>query len=112
MRYADLTTLPSSPDEAKASILDLVTVAIGNNKTEIPMDDILAIMHQQGWDLTRRMVMDILQDNDMVKQITKDKIILQNDNEASPTDELKKDMQKGKNHVDKLAKKAMKKHSR
>lgn len=112
MRYADLKALPSTPDEAKASILDLVTVAIGNNENEIPMDDVLAVMHQQGWDLTRRMVMDILQDNDMVKQTTKDKIILQNDNYTDDTDNSEKAVEKGKDHVDKLAKKALKKQGR
>lgn len=112
MRYADIRALPSTPDEAKASILDLVTVAIGNNKKEIPMDDVLSVMHQQGWDLTRRMVMDILQDNDMVKQTTKDSIILQNDNYVDDGDHSDKVVQKSKDHVDKLAKKATKKQGR
>ena len=112
MRYADLKALPSTPDEAKASILDLVTVAIGNNESEIPMDDVLAVMHQQGWDLTRRMVMDILQDNNMVRQTTKDKIILQNDNATDDTDHSEKSVEKGKDHVNKLAKKALKKQGR
>jgi len=107
MRYAELTALPATPDEAKASILDLVTVAIGNGKTEIPMDEVLDVLHQQGWDLTRRMIMDILKDNEMIKRTTKDKIILKGDTEDTG-DASQDEIEKSKKHVDKMAKKALK----
>jgi len=109
MRYADLTALPTTSDEAKANILDFITVAAGNNKTEVPMDDVLALMHQQGWDLTKRMIMGVLKDNDMIKRITKDKIILQGDNEAEPGDASEREEEKSQKHVNHLARKAMKK---
>jgi hypothetical protein len=108
MRYADLKVLSSTPDEAKTSIIDLVSVASGNNRTDIPMDEILSVMHQQGWDLTRRMIMDLLKDNEMVERITKDSIILKNEDNVSPADVIDKEAERSKDHVDKLAKKAMK----
>lgn len=109
MRYADLRALPTTTDEAKASILDLVAVAVGNNRPDIPMDDIISMMHEQGWDLSRRMVMDILKDNDMVKRTTKDKIILNVEDEGEPGEVGKEEEEKSKQHVDKMAKKALKK---
>ena len=110
MRYADLVTLPTTSDEAKDSILDLITVAIGNNRADIPMDEVLSVLHQQGWDLTPRMIMDLLQDNDMIRQITKDKIILNNEN-ADVADSWSDDkkVKKDKDHVSKMAKKGAKK---
>ena len=107
MRYADLTALPTMPDEANNSILDLVTVAIGNGKTEIPMEDVLEVLHQQGWDFTRRMIMDVLKDNKMIKRTTKDKIILAGNSEDTG-DASQHEVEKGKKHVDKMAKKALK----
>ena len=111
MRYADLTALPTMPDEANNSILDLVTVAIGNGKTEIPMEDVLEVLHQQGWDFTRRMIMDVLKDNKMIKRTTTDKIILVGDTEDTG-DASQQEVEKGKKHVDKMAKKALKKQGK
>ena len=109
MRYADIKALPIMPDEAKTSIIDLIAVAVGNDKSEINMDDILGMMHKQGWDLTRSMVMDILKDNDMVKRTTKDKIILNVDTAEEPDQISDKEEEKSLSHVSKMAKKALKK---
>lgn len=110
MRYSDIVALPTTSDEAKDSILDLITVAIGNNRAEVPMDEVLGVLHQQGWDLTRRMIMDLLQGNDMIRQITKDKIILNDDN-IDVADDYSDDnkQKKDKDHVSKMAKKGAKK---
>lgn len=112
MRYADLKALPMTPDEAKTSIIDLVMVAVGNGKTEIPMDEVLDTLHQQGWDLTRRMVMDVLTGNDMVKRTTKDEIILKNEDAEDPGEASEDEKDKSFDHVSKMAKKALKKESR
>ena len=111
MRYSDLVTLPTTSDEAKDSILDLITVAIGNDRKDIPMDEVLSVLHQQGWDLTRRMIMDLLQDNDMIRQITKDKIILNGDNIDDDVDGYSNNdkAEKDQEHVSKMAKKGAKK---
>jgi hypothetical protein len=109
MRYADLKVVGSTPDDAKTSIIDLVSVASGNGRTEIPMSEILSVMHQQGWDISRRMIMDILQDNEMIERITKDSILLKNENQVDPADVIDKEKQRGAEHVDKLAMKAMNK---
>jgi len=102
--------MPTSSEEAKESILDLITVAIGNNEQEIPMDDILGVVRQQGWNLTRRMIMDILQDNDMIRQITKDKIVLNTeDMDSSDNYSDDKKVEKDRDHVSKMAKKGAKK---
>jgi hypothetical protein len=55
------------------------------------------------------MIMDVLKDNDIIKRITKDKIILQGDDEADPGEVSDDQGQKSQQHVDKLARKAMKK---
>lgn len=107
MRYADLQVLSSTPEEAETSVVDLVSVASGNNRPEISMDEILSVMHQQGWEMTRGMIMDILKDNEMVERITKDKIILKNDNQVNPAQVVSKEAERNEKHVDKLAKTAL-----
>lgn len=108
MRYAELTSLPGTPEEAKNSVIDLVTVYSGKNKSSIPMDEVVSMLHGQGYDITPRMIMDILQDNDMIKRITKDKIELKGgDEDMGMIPDPEKE--KTKKHVEKMAKKTIKK---
>jgi hypothetical protein len=102
--------MPTTADEAKDSILDLITVAIGNDKSTIPMDEVRGVLHQQGWDLTPGMIMDVLKDNEMIRQITKPEIILNNESGDDSTDYSNDDkVEKDKDHVSKMAKKGAKK---
>jgi len=108
MRYAELTSLPGTPEEAKNSIIDLVTVYSGKNKSKVPMDDVVGMLRDQGYDITPRMIMDVLQDNDMIKRITKDAIELKGgDDDMGMIPDQEKE--KTKKHVEKMAKKAIKK---
>ena len=108
MRYAELTSLPSTPEEARNSIIDIVTVYSGKNKPSIDMDEVIGMLHDGGYDLTPRMVMDVLQDNDLIKKITKDEIMLKGgDDDMGMIPDQEKE--KTKKHVEKLAKKTIKK---
>lgn len=108
MRYAELMSLPSTPEEAKDSIFDLMSVYLGKNKSKIPMDDIVDMLGGQGYNVTPGMIMDVLRDNEMVKRITKDSVELKGSDEDMgmiPD----KEKEKTKKHVKKMAKKTIKK---
>lgn len=108
MRYAELTSLPGTPDEAKNSILDLVTVYVGKNKSKIPMEEVIDMLRNIGYDITPGMVMDVLQGNDMVKKSTKEFVYLKGgDDDMGMIPD--KEKEKTKKHVEKMAKKAIKK---
>ena len=86
MRLADLQALPVAPDDAKASILDLLTVAAGNGRTNVPMKEIIDMMSSQGFNVTPGMIMDIVKGNEMVSRSTRSEIILKSDgNSEEPT---------------------------
>lgn len=106
MRYEELTSLPSTAEEAKNSMVDLITVYFSKNEPHIPMNDVLDMLRIEGYDLTPGMVMDILNGNRMIKRITKEKIELNN---SDTTDMISdKEKEKTKKHVEKMAKKAIK----
>ena len=111
MRYAELITIPGTSEEAKNSIKDLVTVYLGKGANDIPMDEVLSVLHNQGWDLTRRMIMDVLKDHKGIKQITKDTINLKGGNEEAADEDTGEipdpEKEKSQKHVKKLAKKAI-----
>lgn len=108
MRYAELTSLPGTPEEARDSIVDIVTVYSGKNKPSIDMKEIIGMLHNKGYDLTPRMVMDVLQDNELIKRITKDEIVLKGgDDDMGMIPDQEKE--KAEQHVEKLAKKTIKK---
>ncbi len=77
MRYKEIVSLPSTPEEAQNAILDLVTVYKGKKASSIPMDEILGVLHNQGYDADKRWVMDTLRDKAGIQRIAKDEVILQ-----------------------------------
>ena len=111
MRYAEIAALPGTTDEAKSSIVNLITMYSGKGQTKIPMADVLAALHNEGYDLTPRMIMDVLQNNGLVKKSSKDTIYLMGDEADTGMigDNEKPDAEK---HVEKMARKTIKKDSR
>ena len=108
MRYREITNLPSTPDEARNSILDLLAVYRSKDKPSIQMEEILTLLHNQGFDADRRWVMDTLKNREGVIRITPAEVILQTDavdDSAISTSELEKSQDK----VNKMAAKAAKK---
>ena len=77
MRYKEIVSLPSTPEEAKNAILDLVTVYKSKDAASIPMGEILSVLHNQGFDADKRWVMDALKDKAGIQRIAKDEVILQ-----------------------------------
>jgi hypothetical protein len=108
MRYAEISALPGTPEEAKNSIINIVTMYSSKGKSEVPMQEILATLRNEGYDLTPRMVMDALQDNELVRKSTKDTVQLAGD-EADMGMVAKGEKENSKKHVDKMARQAMKK---
>jgi len=107
MRYSEITSLPSSPEEAENSIMDLVSIYRSKDAANIPMAEILSVLHNQGFDANPRWVMDTLKDKDGIKRIVPDKVILQQDEiAASASDDEQK---KSEDKVEKMAAKAAKK---
>ena len=111
MRYAELTALPGTPEEARNTIIDVVTVYNGRNASEIPMSAIIDTLHDSGYDITPRMVMDVLQGNEAIKRISKDTVYLKSD-EADMGSIPDQEKEKAEKHVEKMAKKAIKTNSR
>lgn len=110
MRYSEIASLPSTPDEAKDSILDLVIVYRSRDKAEIPMTEILKMLHNQGFDADRRWVMDTLKNQAGIKRVTKDAVLLQTDEpdgEVSDTEQ-----EKSEKKVSKMASKTARKSVR
>jgi hypothetical protein len=79
MRYKEISQLPGTPEEAENAVLDLVAVYQSHDVTEIPMNEILGVLHDQGFDADRRWVMDALQDKPGISRIEKDKVVLHTD---------------------------------
>lgn len=79
MRYSEIASLPSTPEEAQNAILDLVAVYRSKDADSIPMTEILSVLHNQGFDADRRWVMDTLKDKAGIVRIAKDQVILQLD---------------------------------
>jgi hypothetical protein len=79
MRYSEISSLPSSPEEAENAMLDLITVYRSKDEASIPMEEILSVLHNQGFDANIRWVMDNLKDKSGVKRITPNEVILQQD---------------------------------
>jgi hypothetical protein len=107
MRYSEITSLPSSPDEAENSIMDLVAVYQSKDAASIPMAELLSVLHNQGFDANRRWVMDVLKDKQGIERVVKDKVILQQDipPEGASDDQEQKSAEK----VEKMATKAARK---
>lgn len=111
MRYAEITALPGPPEEAKTTIVNMVTMASSKNVDEIPMDEVLAVLQKEGYDLTPRMVMDVLNGNKLIQDVSRETIRLHNENgDTGMIPDQDKD--KSKKHVEKLAKQTIKKDSR
>jgi hypothetical protein len=110
MRYSEISSLPSSPEEAENAMLDLISVYRSKDEASIPMPEILSVLHNQGFDANARWVMDKLQDKSGVKRITPQEIILQQDDlpdsEASD-DEAKQSEDKVAQMAAKAAKKGV-----
>lgn len=110
MRYSEISNLPSTPEEAKNAIMDIVVVYRSKDKDVIPMDEILGSLHSRGFDADSRWVMDALKDQDGIKRIEKDKVLLQTDEPDAETgaDQVDFDKEKVKNMAAKSAKKSIK----
>lgn len=103
--------MPGTPEEASNSIVNLVTMASSKGKPNIPMEEVLAMLHNEGYDLTPRMVMDALKGNKLVKRVTKDDVQLASD-EAEMGMIPDQQKEKAEKHVEKLAKKTIDKDRR
>jgi hypothetical protein len=114
MRYAEITALPAPPEEADSSIINMITMASSKNKSEIPMQEILGMLRKEGYDLTPRMVMDVLKKTKLVRRTTKDMVHLVNDDADADPGMIPPDQEKekAKKHVEKMAKQTIKKDSR
>jgi hypothetical protein len=108
MRYSEISTLPSSPEEAENAMLDLISVYRSKDAASIPMDEVLSVLHNQGFDANIRWVMDMLQDKSGVKRITKDSVELQQDDVPDTTASDAEEKQ-SEDRVSKMAAKAAKK---
>ena len=108
MRYSEISSLPSTPAEAKQAMIDLVTVYRSRDEATIPMDEILGILHNQGFDANRRWVMDALKDQDGIVRITPVSVYLQQDTIDSSV-AAGKEQAKSEDKVSKMAAKAAKK---
>jgi hypothetical protein len=107
MRYSEIANLPSTPEEAKNAIMDIVVVYRGKDEKVIPMDEILSVLHNQGFDADTRWVMNTLKDQPGIERIEKDKVLLQTD---EPTDEIGADqVDMSKEKVKSMAAKSAKK---
>jgi hypothetical protein len=108
MRYAEISALPGTPEEAKNSVINIITMYSSKGKTKVPMQEVLATLRNEGYDLTPRMIMDVLQDNELVRKSTKDTIHLAGD-EADMGMVADQEKENSKKHVEKMAKQTMKK---
>lgn len=110
MRYHEIASLPSTPDEASNSIMDLVTVYRSRDQASIPMSEILGMLHNQGFDADRRWVMDTLKDKRGIVRITKDKVVLKSEEppEGASDDQLEKSEKKVGKMATKAARKSVK----
>lgn len=106
MRYSEISSLPGTPDEAKNSVLDIMAVYQGKNKTEIPLSVVMKTLHKQNFDVDRRLLIDLIKDEPPIKRISGDVIYL--NTEDADTDMVSKDEgEKSKEKVEKMAKKAV-----
>ena len=91
-------------------MLDLISVYRSKDEASIPMDEVLSVLHNQGFDANARWVMDTLKDKSGVKRITPDAVLLQQDKipdtEASD-DEAKQSEDKVAQMATKAAKKGV-----
>jgi hypothetical protein len=106
MRYSEIATLPGTPEEAKHAVLDIIAVYQGNNKAEIPINVVMKTLHKQGFDLDRRLLIDLIKGEGSINRITGDTIHL--DTGEEDTEFVSKDEgEKSKEKVEKLAKRAI-----
>jgi len=89
-------------------MLDLISVYRSKDEASIPMEEILSVLHNQGFDANPRWVMDNLKDKSGVKRITPNEVILQQDNipDSQASDD---ETEKSEEKVSKMAAKAAKK---
>lgn len=88
--------------------MDLISVYRSKDAASIPMDEILSVLHNQGFDANIRWVMDNLKDKSGVKRVTPKAVILQQDN--IPDSEASADeTDKSEDKVSKMAAKAARK---
>jgi hypothetical protein len=108
MRYSEITSLPSSPEEAQNSLMDLVSIYRSKDEASIPMKEILSTLHNQGFDANTRWVMDTLKDKSGVKRILPDRVELEQD-EIESSVPSKDEQDKSQEKVQKMASKAARK---
>lgn len=107
MRYSEIATLPGTPSEAKNTILDIAAVYQGKGATEIPLGVVLKTLHRQNFDIDRRLLVDLIKNEPLIKRVSSDKIYLA----AEDTTDVagKDEEEKSKEKVKKMAKKTLKK---
>lgn len=103
--------MPSAPEEASNTIINMVTMASSKNQPDIPMEEILGVLRGEGFDLTPRMVQDILRGNKLIKNATHDTVYLTGDgSELGMIPDQEEE--KSQKHVEKMAKQTIRKSSR
>jgi len=108
MRYSEISSLSSSPEEAENAMLDLISVYRSKDEASIPMEEILSVLHNQGFDANARWVMDSLQNKSGVRRITPDQVILQQD-DIPDSDASDDELNYSQDKVSKMAAKAARK---
>ncbi len=76
MRYREIATLPGTPEEAKNLIMDMIAVYQGNDKHEIPITVMMKTLYKQGFDLDRRLLIDLIKDNELINRISNETVYL------------------------------------
>jgi hypothetical protein len=107
MRYSEISRLPSTPEEAENAMLDLVAVYRSNDASSIPMQEIISMLHNQGFDADARWVMSALQGQAGVDRITKDGVMLHTD--TPPDDATEQGLEQSQAKVSRMAAKAARK---
>lgn len=107
MRYSDIAPLPGTPSEAKNVILDIITVFQAKNLSEVPVSSVLQVLRRQNYDIDKRMLIDLIQDQPMVNRINNGTILLKSDEPEDTISVGQKDL--SANAVKNMAKKKLKK---
>jgi hypothetical protein len=106
MRYSEIAGLPGTPEEARNLIMDIMAVYQGKGKSEIPINVVMKTLHKQNFELDRRLLIDLIQDEASVKRIDGDTIHL--DTGEDEIDFVSKDEgDLSKEKVKQMAKKAI-----
>lgn len=107
MRYSEFSVLPGTPEEAKSLIVDLLTLYLGNNKSEVPLKLVLSTLRHHGFDIDRRLAIDLIKNEPIVNRVHGKNIYLNNEPEEDVASKDETELSKQK--VKDMAKKTIKK---